>query len=165
MSLDVAIRDFVASDREEVIALLLELQRYECQLVPDYAAPDRAFGAWYLDRLMEELRQHQGVMIVAIRASALCGFCAGFEEESPEERSRCFYIAELAVAEVARDRGVGTRLIAAIEEIARARGYRTVEVGVLADNQRVHRLYRRLGFRDHAVKLRKRLQPRPDATL
>ena len=164
MSLDVAIREFAPTDREDIIGLVLELQSYESQFVSGYAVPDRTFGAWYFDRLLEELRQHQGVMIVAAQDRALCGFCAGFEEESPEERSRCFYIAELAVSEAARGRGVGTRLIGAIEDIARARGYRTVEVGVLAGNTRVHKLYRRLGFHDHAVKLRKKLQACPDLT-
>jgi ribosomal protein S18 acetylase RimI-like enzyme len=72
-------------------------------------------------------------------------------------RSRHFYIAELSVDEGMRGYGVGTRLIAAIEEIARARGYKAVVIGVLVQNTRVKGLYNRLGYRDYAVRLRKKL--------
>ena len=154
---DVIIREFAPSDAEGVIGLIIELQSYERQFIPDYAVPDRAFGQWYLERLRAELREHQGVLIVAVLEDKLCGFCAGLDDESAEEQSRYFYIAELAVSEAMRGRGVGTRLIAAMEELARERGYRTVVIGVLAQNTRVKGLYHRLGFRDYAVRLRKKL--------
>jgi ribosomal protein S18 acetylase RimI-like enzyme len=56
-----------------------------------------------------------------------------------------------------RGQGVGSRLIAAIEEIARARCHHTTVIGVLMGNTRAHALYDRLGFRDYAVRMRKKL--------
>jgi ribosomal protein S18 acetylase RimI-like enzyme len=155
--LAIVVREFVPSDREEVVGLLLELQRYERQFEPDYAMPDRAFGEWYFDRLLGELREHEGVLVVAILDGTTCGFCAGLDDDSAEERSQYFYIAELAVSEATRGRGVGTRLIAAMEDLARARNHKMIEIGVLANNQRVYALYNRLGYRDRAVRLRKKL--------
>ena len=84
-------------------------------------------------------------------------FVAGYDAEDPEARSRYYYVAELSVSETMRGHGVGSRLIAAIEDVARARSYKTAVIGVLAQSARVHALYNRLGYRDHAIRLRKKL--------
>ena len=56
-----------------------------------------------------------------------------------------------------RGHGIGSQLIGGMEDAARARGLRTVVIGVLAASERVHELYNRLGYRDHAIRLRKKL--------
>jgi ribosomal protein S18 acetylase RimI-like enzyme len=155
--IDVAIRGFAPSDREGVIELMLALQRFERALAPDHAEPTRAFGEWYFERLLKEVRENQGAILVATHDGAPCGLVAGYDAEDPEARSRYFYIAELSVSEPVRGRGIGARLIAAMEDIARARNYKTVVIGVLATSGRVHALYNRLGYRDYAVRLRKTL--------
>jgi ribosomal protein S18 acetylase RimI-like enzyme len=154
---DTTIRDFVPSDRDGVIDLIIALQRFEMQYAPDHAIPDRAFGEWYLEQTLESVRENDGAMLVASRDGALCGMIAGYEVDDPESRSRYFYIAELSVAETLRGQGVGSRLIAAIEDVARGRGHTTAVIGVLVKNARAHALYDRLGFRDHAVRMRKKL--------
>jgi ribosomal protein S18 acetylase RimI-like enzyme len=156
-SLDVSIRAFAPTDREGVIELMLALQRFERSLAPDHAAPDRAFGEWYFERMLKEVRENEGAILVATHDGAPCGVVAGYDAENPETRSRYFYIAELSVSEPMRGRGIGARLIAAVEDIARARNYKTVVIGVLAASGRVHGLYNRLGYRDYAVRLRKTL--------
>ena len=97
------------------------------------------------------------MLLVAVLEGASCGFCAGYAEEEPEAREHYFYIAELVVSERHCGRGIGTRLIAEMEDLARSRGLKTTGIGVLAGSERVHRLYHRLGYRDYAIKLRKRL--------
>jgi ribosomal protein S18 acetylase RimI-like enzyme len=154
---EISIRAFTPGDRAAVIELLLALQRFERAFAPDHAAPTPEFGAWYVEGLLEHVNEHDGIVLVALHDDAPCGFIAGFDEEDAEARSRHFYIAELSVAEGMRGYGVGTRLIAAIEEIARARGYKAVVIGVLVQNTRVKGLYSRLGYRDYAVRLRKKL--------
>jgi GNAT superfamily N-acetyltransferase len=47
-----------------------------------------------------------------------------------------------------RSQGVGTRLIAAAEQMARERGFQRVCLGVNIDNARARSLYERLGYRD-----------------
>ena len=154
----IAIREFTPSDLEGVVALMLELQRFERQFADDHATPDQAFGQWYVDRLLGILREHDGVLLVATRDGAVCGFSAGFVEDDPEARSRCFYIAELSVTERLRSHGIGSQLVRALEDAARARGLAIVVIGVLAKSTRVHGLYNRLGYHDHAIRLRKKLQ-------
>ena len=154
---EITIRAFTPDDRAAVIELLLALQRFERAFAPDHAAPTPEFGAWYVDGLLEHVDEHDGTVLVAVHDDAPCGFIAGFDEEDAEARSRYFYIAELSVAEAMRGHGVGTRLISAIEEVARERGYNSIGIGVLARNTRVKELYDRLGYRDYAVRLRKKL--------
>jgi ribosomal protein S18 acetylase RimI-like enzyme len=156
---ELVVRSFVPPDRDSVVRLMLELQQFERQLVPAHAAPDQAFGEWYIDRLLGVLREQDGVLLVATRDGALCGFGAGYVDDDPESRGRNFYIAELSVSEPARGHGIGSRLIAALEDVARSRGLATVVIGVLTASTRVHGLYARLGYRDHAIRMRKRLDP------
>ena len=153
------VRAFASSDRDGVIALMRELQQFERQFIPAHAVPDQAFGEWYVDRLLGVLREQDGVLLVATQDGALCGFGAGYVDDDPESRGRNFYIAELSVTENARGHGIGSRLIAALEDAARARGLATMVIGVLAASRRVHGLYSRLGYRDHAIRMRKKLDP------
>lgn len=155
--LAVSIRDYTPADRDGVIALIIALQRYEMQYAPDHAPPDRDFGEWYCDQMLEKVHEQDGAVLVAEQDGALCGMVAGYEDDDAEARSRYFYIAELSVSEAMRGRSVGSRLIAAIEDVARRRGHHTAVIGVLVKNTRAHALYDRLGFRDYAVRMRKKL--------
>jgi len=58
-------------------------------------------------------------------------------------------IGSLVVAEAYRGRGIGTALIAALADIARQHGAQSLEIGVLARDERVLTLYTRLGFVPH----------------
>ena len=72
-------------------------------------------------------------------------------EESPIAQQ---YLAEypelngIVVLPEYRSQGIGTRLIAAAEQIARERGFREVCLGVNIENVRARSLYTRLGYRD-----------------
>lgn len=58
------------------------------------------------------------------------------------------WLFDIAVVPVARGRGVGRRLVAALLDWAAAQGCARVGLQVLADNEPARRLYRSLGFRD-----------------
>jgi len=53
----------------------------------------------------------------------------------------------LAVLPPLQNRGIGTRLIVAVEDLLRKRGYKMVELGVEKDNPNAQRLYERLGYK------------------
>jgi ribosomal protein S18 acetylase RimI-like enzyme len=153
----ISIRDYAPSDRDGVIELIIALQRFEMQYAPDHATPDCEFGEWYLEQTLESVCENDGAMLVAIRDGAPCGMVAGYAVDDAESRGRYFYIAELSVSETMRGEGIGSQLIAAIEDFARRRGHTRAVIGVLVKNTRAHALYDRLGFRDHAVRMRKTL--------
>jgi ribosomal protein S18 acetylase RimI-like enzyme len=153
---EIIIREFAPSDLGRVIELMIELQAFENQFAPR-AAPTREFATRYIERLLRNLRGNQGVLLVAIADGAVRGFAAGYAEEEPEAEDLFFYIAELVVSERQRGRGIGSLLVKAMEDAARGRGLRRMVIGVLAGNTRVHRLYRRLGYGDYAIMLKKTL--------
>jgi ribosomal protein S18 acetylase RimI-like enzyme len=153
----IAIRPFVPDDFAHVAALTIELQEFERGVTPYRVPADEEFAAWYVARLLRWLEQAGGTLLVATEGGAPCGYAAGHPEDEPEMRDRFFYVAELVVAASHRGRGIGTRLIAAMEDLARAQGLGRIGIGVLAGSDRVHALYRRLGYRDYAVSLRKQL--------
>ena len=158
-SAEIVIREYVAADRESLVALMIELQDFERQFAADRAVPDREFAAWYIDRLLRVVEDNGGLLLVATKGGPPCGFVAGFPEEEPELRDWYFYVAELVVSESDRSRGIGRRLILAMENAARTRGLKRMGIGVLAGSERVHRLYKKLGYRDYAISLRKELPP------
>lgn len=60
-------------------------------------------------------------------------------------------IADLIVAEEYRGLGIGTQLITALLDVARASGCQRVEIGAALSNPRAVALYHRLGFVDFRV--------------
>jgi ribosomal protein S18 acetylase RimI-like enzyme len=57
------------------------------------------------------------------------------------------YVDGIAVSPAARGRGIGTRLLAEITDIARRHGKRYVRLDVIDTNPRAQQLYERIGFR------------------
>lgn len=75
----------------------------------------------------------------------------GWSALSPYSSRRVYAgVAELGiyVAALAREQGVGRRLLAATVEASEAAGYWTLQAGVLADNQASLALHRAAGFRE-----------------
>lgn len=69
----------------------------------------------------------------------------------------CGYVSLLAVDKDAEGSGVATRLIAAAEDWARARGYRFLSLDVFADNRRAVDFYKRGGFESETLRMVKPL--------
>ncbi len=57
-----------------------------------------------------------------------------------------FLLDGICVASHARSRGIGAALLAAIEAVARRRGYTAVRLDVIGENWRARALYERQGF-------------------
>ncbi|MGD0113432.1 MAG: GNAT family N-acetyltransferase [Armatimonadota bacterium] len=72
-------------------------------------------------------------------------------EDAPSAQPHLVGCAELNAITVLpeyRSQGIGTRLIATAEQMARTRGFREVCVGVEPENTRARSLYKRLGYVD-----------------
>jgi ribosomal protein S18 acetylase RimI-like enzyme len=120
-------------------------------------SPDHAVCAWDNGRLLgvAGFKTHQGALVggtfgdmarVYGRLGAVwrLGLLALLTRDTENAR---FLMDGLFVAPHARGRGVGTRLLAAIAEEARARGYREVRLDVVEENRRARALYERQGYR------------------
>lgn len=63
------------------------------------------------------------------------------------EEPQCLLMDGIAVADDARGRGLGTRLLSAIEDHARSLGKTSIRLDVIDTNPGARRLYERLGFK------------------
>lgn len=110
----------------------------------------RALGwPWYgIDRRWQELVAGYREMFVAIVDGGPAGSVSINERE---ERPGMLHLFALDVAEPLRSRGVGSRLIASVEEEARRRGLDGAYLEVGVENTDARRLYERLGYERDGV--------------
>ncbi|HRI35948.1 MAG TPA: GNAT family N-acetyltransferase [bacterium] len=90
------------------------------------------------------------VRFVAQEGEDIIGFVEGYGESREGhlvlQDDRWYKIDTIVVAEKFRSRGVGKKLMAAIERFARDRGYRRIELNVYAFNETAIALYTELGL-------------------
>ena len=91
----------------------------------------------------------------------MAGFVCVLTKVLPEEPSdsphEYAYISDLVVLPQHRGQGLGGKLLARAEALAREAGVGTLHVGVLAKNRAAQKLYQNMGFSDFHVQLAKRL--------
>lgn len=85
----------------------------------------------------------RAIVVVAVERGKLLGAALAFVNAT-HDIARLY---SLATAAAARGRGIGDRLVAAIERAARDAGRRRVRLEVRADNAGAQRLYERRGYR------------------
>ena len=88
-------------------------------------------------------RPHVALLGWAGAAWAVWGMRLGARSPKADE----VYVDGLAVAPAVRGQGVGTRLLAEVDAVARAHGKRFVRLDVVDTNPRAQALYERLGYR------------------
>ena len=117
-------------------------------------------SAAYLEHTFEMCRTHDGRILLAEVDGAIVGFATiltRFPFDSPDSPPGHFaYLMDLAVHAPYRGHRVGTLLMAAAEDAARAAGALEFRTLVLHGNPAVN-LYRRAGMTDYSLTLRKRL--------
>jgi ribosomal protein S18 acetylase RimI-like enzyme len=86
---------------------------------------------------------------------------ARVEEEGLEDEIAHSFglVSDLAVSAAFRGQGIGSALLAAAERHVRGCGQDDFRIGVLAANRGAHALYRRHGFAEHHIEMRKKLVP------
>lgn len=146
----ISIREFEAQDRSALAELARELQAAEAPLYDRMKAPSE-IGEWYVDTLMEACKRNKGKILVAADGDDLIGYAVVLtqvsSEDEPDEVDYTYaYIQDIAVTQRFRGRGLGSRLLARSEEVARDAGVRWLRLSVLAANARAVRVYEKAGF-------------------
>ncbi len=161
MSAPFTIRDArFPDDRATAVAFIDALQHFERTVEPNRRIDDKV-GAEYFDELFKRIGENKGRVFIAEDGARILGWSVYVQDDlslyvEPQER-RVGYVAELFVIEAARGRGVGTALIQACEDEARAQGMPALMIGVLARNENAARRYLAAGFSPYALQLRKYL--------
>ena len=153
--------DFV-KDRDAMLGFIMDLQHFEHALEPNRRL-DPPVAATYLAKLQRDVAERGGKFYIADDDSgSAIGWAVVNEADDDvyvvENERRFVYISELYVDEAARGTGVGRALIAACEAWAKTRGIAVMQIGVLAQNTRADRIYRRAGYAPYAYQLRKYLK-------
>jgi len=159
----VRIRDAdLSRDRSAMLGFIMGSQHFEHAIEPNRRL-DPPVAEEHLARLAKNLDENDGRIFIAEDTGGITvgwGVVGGFHGEVfivPEERN-CAYIFELFVVEAMRGKGIGRALIAACEDWAKAKGFKTILIGVLAGNKSAAGLYRSAGFADTAIELKKYLR-------
>jgi len=93
----------------------------------------------FIQPQMKNLQSHFGFIGGSFRA---LGLSLIRYQPQPDE----LYIEALAVAESARGKGVGTRLLDEVIVLAKEQGFKKITLHVIDANPRARQLYERLGF-------------------
>jgi ribosomal protein S18 acetylase RimI-like enzyme len=159
--LDILIRDYGAGDSAAVVDLIRQLQAHERGLYGRMKPPGE-MGPWYIEKLLEACAAHRGRLLVAEEDGRILGYACvltalSSETELDEVAYRYASIEDLVVACDHRRRGLGSRLLKACEDIARAEGAPWLRISVLADNATAIRAYGKFGFKDLFLQMEKGL--------
>ena len=145
-------------DREAIIDLIWQLNRYEADLGD--RPTDRETARRCLRDNEEAVRNTMGLSIVADLDGKPIGYlCLAIESIGSfvrEDVRRVGYIREIVV-ETHRGAGAGKLLMAEAENYARARKLKRLMLGVLAGNARGQRFYAAFGMQPYAVEMIKEL--------
>jgi GNAT superfamily N-acetyltransferase len=127
-------------DLEALIGLLQALFSIEADFRPD---PDRQRRG--LARLLTE--PARAAVLVAERRGAVVGMVTAQLVVSTSEGGASAWVEDLVVAEAERGRGIGRRLLDAIEAWARAEGATRLQLLADRENATALAFYARLGWR------------------
>lgn len=157
----IAIRPYdAATDAEALRALFIALQDHEHALEP--LAPTGAeIADTYLAWMFECCAENDGRVLVAVSEGKLIGFLTvqlAVRRSDPDDPVLVHaLVSELMVQGRWRNRGLGARLLAAAEALARGAGRAEIRVGVVARNLGARRFYAREGYDELFLYLHKPL--------
>ena len=101
---------------------------------------------------------HETVTLIAEdEAATPVGFVHAEHATDSVTQELCAYVTVLAVAEAAQGAGVAGKLMNAVEDWARAHGFRLICLDVFANNARARAFYARHGYQDESLRLTKPL--------
>ena len=158
----VLIRDYDPQDAAQLEYCIVELQSFEKTIEPNRADGQKIAPA-YRERLLTQCNQSQGRIFVAqvdgMVIAFICVLSRLDEEELIEENPEYAYITDVIVLPTYRGRGIGRALLQHAEAYALQQGAAVLKVDVLAANTVARELYMRMGYHEHEIRLRKRLEP------
>lgn len=158
------IREYAPKDKAEVITLLVQLQEHLVAVDDENVQmlTDR-YRNEYLDYLFDELRENNGILLIAQNDVTIIGLVAGIIEPKDKEdelTNRCPIrgkVLELIVSKDYRAGGAGTALLQAMEDYFKKHECEYICVDVFAPNARAYAFYQNNDYSPRNIELYKRL--------
>ena len=136
------------SDPDEAAAWLTLLDHYAC----DPMGGGRPLSPEARTHLVDRLRQRQDfVGVMAWAGEEAIGLANAFEGFSTFAAKPLLNVHDIVVRRDCRGRGIGQRVLQAVEAQARQRGCCKLTLEVLSNNHRALAGYRRFGFDDYQL--------------
>ncbi|MEX0298640.1 MAG: N-acetyltransferase family protein [Kordiimonas sp.] len=110
----------------------------------------------YISEMLEETDQTH-ITLVAEKEGVALGFVHAREREDELSGEHCCTIPLLAVAENAQGKGVGKKLMEAVETWSKEQGFRLLHLEVFATNNQAKGFYQELGFEEETLHMIKPL--------
>jgi ribosomal protein S18 acetylase RimI-like enzyme len=153
----IRIEPYRLADLPLVVTFVAAIQEHESATVPELK-PSPEIAAAYTEMIMRNVREKDGVMLMARRATETVGFAAGWAEvdQDPcleEEARRHAYVSDIYVVEAIRRQRVGHQLLAALEVAMLERGCRRIPICAKATNLGAIACYQSAGYRPYEVVL------------
>jgi len=155
----VTVRDATPADLDQVADLWEELIRFHHDLDNRFwqKAPDgrELFRQWMGESLAEEKR----VLFVATERAQVMGFAHGMLTNSPPPmRDRCIgSVTDLVVGASHRRRGIGRRLVEAVQDWFQRQGAVEIRLTAALCNESAVAFWRAMGFEPWTVTMRRRI--------
>ena len=108
-----------------------------------------------IDGMTEHVANGTAFVFGVFDEDTLVGFIWAYEH--PFRKEVRVYVNEIHVTESYRNRGIGKRLLSAVEGLARQQGYGALYIHAEGDNEKAIRLYQNEGYVVERVQLRKEL--------
>ncbi len=116
-------------------------------------------SAWHESLILSELGRHDGIQLIAGNYSAVRGWCCarfvGIEAE----------LLKIAVQADSRRQKIATRLLECLEKQLHESAVRLLFLEVRSRNESAISFYEKVGFTEHARRIRYYTQPEDDALL
>ena len=158
---EIIVRDATVSDRDFVINAVRRLASFG---PPPWRTPleivtrEQKALQDFFDR-----RVHGSALLIAGRtAEQRLGYVYLETKQDYFSGRQCGHINTIAVSESYEGRGVGSALMRAAEEWARAKGFSHLTLNVFAGNDKAREIYEHMGFRAETLHYVKTLDERPE---
>lgn len=143
----VVIRTFEDRDYPEVLECIVELQDTECAL-SDMKKPGKEMAEEYFASIYKPMQEEKGDIVVAECEGKVSGFIAYEIEDNDitDKPGQHIYISDLVVLQRFRGRGIATILMKQVEQVAKEKNIKRINIGVMAENQPALQLYLKQGY-------------------
>jgi ribosomal protein S18 acetylase RimI-like enzyme len=148
-------------DRPVIEAFVAAIQDHERLLVPELR-PGTEIAADYAARIVAQIEQRDGVLVLAKEGAESVGFACAWMDEDDDPLLAAAHrphalISDLYVRPEWRRRGIGRALLDEIEQIMRRRGVRKLCITAKAANIEAVRSYEAAQFRAYEIDFWKEL--------
>lgn len=145
--------------------LLCELQEYIVSL-DEYKIQKMSdnYRDYYFDYLMENVKNNDGIVYVAVEDSSVLGFIVGtiikadeIDELTVDSSIIKGRIEELCVTSKVRSSGIGTLLMEKIEEYLKNKGCKYIYIEVFGPNTNAINFYNKKGYNMRSLEVIKKV--------